>query len=169
MWTELLTTVLAYAHILSAMGWLGGGILFGFVIAPKFAKLSLPASRDFFLTIQPGIIRFFQVVAGLTVVFGLLLLYVMTYNNTAQLSFSTGWGFDVLTGAGVAVVAFVLSEFVAVPAFKKVVHLYGQIAPDGSNVPAELPRVARSAGMMATVATFLLLVTMGFMVAAGFY
>ncbi len=166
---ELLTTILAFLHILSAMGWLGGGILFGFVIAPKFAKLSLTGSRDFFVTIQPGVIRFFQGIAGATILFGLLLLYVMTGGDFGQLTPSTSWGFDILAGMTTAIVAFVISEFLAVPSFQKLVALNRKMGADGSNVPPELHRTARYAGMMATLSVVLLLVTLGFMVAAGFY
>ncbi len=167
MWTELLTAALTYAHILSAMGWLGGGILFGFVIAPRFSKMGLAGSRDFFVTVQPSVIRFFQIVAGLTVLFGVLLLYVTTASGGAQLSASNSWGLDIMVGMAVAAVAFVISEFVAVPAFLRLVELHRKMPADGSNVPAELPRTARRAGMMATTATLLLLVAMAFMVAAG--
>lgn len=169
MWTELVTTALAYAHILSAMGWLGGGILFGFVIAPRFSKMGLAGSRDFFVTVQPNVIRFFQIVAGLTVLFGVLLLYVMTAYGGARLSVSNSWGLDLIAGMAVAAVAFVISEFLAVPAFFRLIELNRKMGADGSNVPAELPRTARRAGMMALVSTILLFGALGFMVAAGFY
>lgn len=167
---ELLTTVLAFLHIFCAMGWIGGGFLFGFVIAPKLSKMSLAGSRDFVLTIVPGVLRFFQVIAGLTILFGVLLLYVMTQVDHSQtLSTSNTWGWAIYAGVGVAVVAFLFSEFVAVPVFKTLVELNRRMNPDGTNVPAELPRGARRAAMVSLTALVLLLVAMSFMVAAGFY
>lgn len=166
---ELLQTILAYAHILSAMGWVGAGLLFGLVIAPRLPRLSLPSSREFFVKVVPSILRFFQIVAVLTLVFGALLLYVMTSGDLRQVSTSTSWGFALTFGLPSALAVFLFSEVVTVPALKRVVDLHGKMSPDGSNVPPELPRAARRAGMTALTTLALLLLTVSFMVAAGFY
>jgi hypothetical protein len=166
---ELLTTVLAYGHIVSAIAWLGGGIMFGMVIAPRLGKLALSSSRDFVLTVLPGVLRFFQVIAGVTILFGLLLLYDMHVYDHMQLDFSTSWGFDLILGMSVALVAFLYSELVAIPVFHRIVTLNRKMGPDGSGVPPELPRTVRQAGMASLITLVLLLVTVSFMVAAGFY
>lgn len=165
----LLTTVLAVLHVFSAIGWLGGGLLFGFVIGPRLAKLSRPASREFVLGVVPGILRFFQVIAGATILFGLLLLYNMTNGDFSQLSYSSVWGRSLLLGMATGLVAFVLSEAVTVRAFQKVVALNGRMLPDGSEVPPELPPAVGRAQRLALANTVLLVVTLGFMVSAGFY
>lgn len=165
----LVTAVLAFFHILSAMAWLGGGILFAFVIAPKFAKLQPSSTRDFFVTIQPGVIRFFQIVAGLTILFGLLLLYDSVGGDWSKLSLSTSWGFDISLGMTVAIVAFVISEFIAVPTFLRLVRLFQAPPPEVGQMPAELPILARRAALQSFVLVGLLLVAMAFMVGAGYY
>lgn len=164
-----MTAVLAVLHVFTAMGWLGGGLLFGFVISPRLAKLSRPAAREFVLGVAPGILRFFQVAAGATILFGLLLLYNMTNGDFSQLSFSSIWGRSLLIGMTTALVAFVLSEAVTVRAFQRVIALNGRMRPDGSEVPPELPPAVRRAGRLALANSLLLVLTLAFMVSAGFY
>jgi uncharacterized membrane protein len=166
---ELLTTILAYLHILSAMMWLGGAILFGFVIAPGLSELKTSSVRDFYVTIAPRMIRFFQVVAGSTVLFGLLLVYIMTKYEGNSLSLTTGWGVDITIGSGLAILALLVSEFMVGPAYGKLVRLHQGSPSDGSNPPPQLARLARTAGAAAIVVLVLLLTTMAFMAAAGFY
>lgn len=165
----LLTAILAFAHVLSAMAWLGGGILFGFFVAPKLGHLPPSSSRDFFLSVVPGIARFFQAAAGATIVFGLLLLYNMTHGDLGMLGFSTAWGFDITVGMVVALLAFVVSEALAAPALVKVVRLMRSMGPNSGPPPAELPKAIRLAGSTATLTLVLLLITLGLMVSAGFY
>lgn len=165
----LLTAVLAVLHVFAAVGWLGGGLLFGFVISPRLAKLSRPAAREFVLGVAPGIVRFFQVIAIAAILFGLLLLYNMTNGDFSQLSFSSVWGRSLLLGMASALVAFVLSEAVTVRAFQRVIALNGRMRPDGSEVPPELPPAVGQAGRLALANTLLLVITLGFMVSAGFY
>lgn len=166
---ELVTTVLAFAHIFSAISWLGGGLMFGFVIAPRLGKIPLAAARAFTVEVVPRVLVFFEIVAGLTILFGVGLLYSITGGDWSQLSPSTTWGFAITVGVGVAIVAFLFSVLVAVPVFKRVVALNRKMNPDGTNVPPELPRTVRQAGMASLVTLVLLLVTLAFMVTAGFY
>ena len=49
--------------------------MFGFVIAPAFSQLSPASSGEFFLKISSRVIKFFQIVAGSTIIFGALLAY----------------------------------------------------------------------------------------------
>jgi len=163
---ELLTTILAYAHVLSAVSWLGGGILFSFIIGPRLGDLKPPVARDFLVTIVPPVVRFFQAAAGLTVLFGLLLLWVMLGGDYSQ--FSSTWGMSIIAGMGVAFVALVMSEAVTGPAFMRVARAAGEITPDSPPSPS-FPALVRRAGLLGLITTLLLLLTLVFMVSAGFY
>jgi uncharacterized membrane protein len=70
----LITAVVAWLHIISAIGWLGGGIMFAFVVGPALAKLSPPSSGEFLVKVVPRVVLFFQISAGTTILFGVLLL-----------------------------------------------------------------------------------------------
>ncbi len=70
----LITAILAWFHVISAIGWLGGGIMFVFVVGPALAKLSPPSSAEFLVNVAPRVARFFQISAASTILFGALLL-----------------------------------------------------------------------------------------------
>ena len=166
----LLTAVLALLHILAAMLWLGGGAIFGLVIGPRLRRLALPSSGEFLAKVGPAIVSFFRATPAATILFGFLLLYNMTNGNLGQLSPSTSWGFDMTAGMSVALVAFVISEAGTVPATSKVVRMLQRMQTSGyETVPPELPKAIRLAFVSANLTFVLLLITLGFMVAAGFY
>jgi hypothetical protein len=147
---------------------MGGGIMFGFVIAPALARLSPQSSGEFFLKIVPRVARFFQVVPALTLIFGVLLLYNL--GGASLLDPSTSYGVDLSAGMGFAILAFLISEIVAVPPLLKTVRIIQGMRDSGAHEPpAELSRTLRIASISAIAAFVLLLVTSVFMVAAGFY
>lgn len=53
MFDQIIIDILAYGHVLSSIGWLGGGIVIAFVIAPNLSKLTPGAGLEFFATILP--------------------------------------------------------------------------------------------------------------------
>ena len=164
----LLTWILAWLHVISAIGWLGGGILFAFVVGPALGKLSPASSGEFLLKVVPGVVRFFQVSAGLTILFGFLLLYNL--GGLALLSTTSFYGLDLTVGITLAIVAFLESEFVAVRFQLKAVRLVREMASSIQHQPpVDLPGALRMARITATVAVLLLLATSIAMVGAGFY
>jgi len=167
---DLVQAVIAWFHIFSAVGWLGGGIMFGFVIAPALARLTPPASGEFMIKVVPRVLRFFQVLPGMALLFGFLLLYHMTGGDFGMLSPSTSWGFDISSGILFALVTFAIAELHTVPTFSKAIGIVKQMQASGQPQPSpELPKVLNRARISATVGLFLLLVVLAFMVAAGFY
>ncbi len=142
--------------------------MFGFVIAPALAKLSPASSGEFLLMVVPGVVRFFQVVAALTILFGALLLYNL--GSLSLLSTSTSYGLDLSIGAGFAIIAFLESEFVAVPIQLKAVRQMREMVAAGKHEPpAEFPKTLRMATLTSVITLVLLFLTSIFMVGAGFY
>ena len=164
-----LTDLLATFHVLFAISWLGGGIMFGFVVAPRVGQTSPPAAREFFLRVGPGVLRFFQVVPALTIVFGLLLLYNITGGDWSQLSPSTAWGFNVSLGMTFALAAVVVGEAGASPALHRLIGIFDKLGTPGGSTPDQIPSAVNRARILATASIALLLITMVFMVGAGFY
>jgi uncharacterized membrane protein len=164
----LLTALLAWLHVISAIAWLGGGIMFGFVIAPTLSKFSPPASGEFLVKVGPRVARFFQVIAGTTILFGALLLYNL--GGFGLLTPSNTYGIELTIGVTFALIAFVVSEFFGVPPLLKAVRLIREMQSAGRHEPpAELPKALRVAAATATLTVVLLILTSVFMVAAGFY
>src|SRR3989454_6550397 len=55
----IVITILAYLHIISAMGWLGGAVLFVSAVAPGLRSMSPTARLEFLSKIGPRATRFF--------------------------------------------------------------------------------------------------------------
>jgi uncharacterized membrane protein len=166
----LTTAILAWLHIFSAMGWLGGGVMFAFVIGPALKKLSPPSSGEFLVKVVPRVVLFFRITAGTTVLFGVLFLYSFSHGNFSILSFSTTFGTDLTVGLSIGFIAFLISEFVAVPTQLKAVKMIREMQASGQHQPpAEFPKTLKRASDAATLAVVLLILTSVFMVASGFY
>jgi uncharacterized membrane protein len=70
----IVVTALAYFHVISAMGWLGGDLLLLSAIGPGLRSLTSTASLEFTSKVAPGMTRFFIVTSTATIIFGLGLL-----------------------------------------------------------------------------------------------
>jgi hypothetical protein len=167
----LLTVILAVLHILGAVAWLGGGILFAALIGPGLGRLTPQSSGEFFLKVVPRVIRFFQGAAAFTVLFGILLLYNITNGDVGSIApQNSGYGFDLTFGIAFAIVAFVMAEAVAAPSMSRVVRLIQGMQESGQGPPSpDLPRAIRIASGASAASVVLLLITLAFMVSAGFY
>src|SRR2546425_6735368 len=71
----IVITILAYLHIISAMGWLGGAVLFVSAVAPGLRSLSPMARLEFLSKVGPRATRFFIGSSTAPIVFRLLLLF----------------------------------------------------------------------------------------------
>jgi len=164
----LSTWILAWLHVLSAICWLGGGIMFAFVVGPALSKLSPASSGEFLVKVVPRVVLFFQLFAGLTILFGVLLLYNL--GGLGLLTLSNSYGLDLTIGASFAIVAFVESEFVAVPIQLRAVRMIREMVAAGQHQPpAAFPKTLRLATITATLTVVLLLLALTFMIGAGFY
>ncbi|MDV3244949.1 MAG: hypothetical protein LYZ66_07260 [Nitrososphaerales archaeon] len=164
----LLTAVLAWFHVISAVAWLGGGIMFAVVIGPALVKLSPSSSGEFLAKVAPKVGRFFQIIAGSTILFGVLLVYNL--GGFELLSLSSFYGVVITIGLSLGFTAFLTSEFVAVPSLLKVARMIREMQASGQDQPpAEFPKTLRRATITAYLTVLLLILTSVFMVAAGFY
>ncbi|HYC11439.1 MAG TPA: hypothetical protein VEC02_02105 [Nitrososphaerales archaeon] len=163
----VLLIIFEYGHILSAMGWLGGGILTAFVLGPNVAKLPPPASLAFNAKVLPKVVRFVQMMAGSTLLFGVLLLYGLTGGDAAY--FATTPGITLSAGISLALVAAVIAVGVTIPAFNKISAIANKLLEGGQQAPPpELKRYATRARLGSLVALALLLIVLVAMVAAGY-
>lgn len=142
--------------------------MFAFVVGPALAKLSPPSSGEFLVKVVPRVVRFFQIVAGTTILFGVLLLYNL--GSLPLLDLSTSYGVDLTLGLSMGLIAFLISEFVAVPIQVRAINMIKEMQASGQHQPpADFPKTLKRASDMATLTVFLLIVASVFMVAAGFY
>ncbi len=143
--------------------------MFAFVIGPALGKLSPASSGEFLLKVVPRVVRFFQIFAGTTILFGALLLYSLP-GGFSLLDPTTGYGLDLLIGLSIGFISFLLSELVSVPIQLRAIRMLREMQASGQHQPpAEFPKTLKSAADFATLTVLLLILASVFMVAAGFY
>lgn len=154
--------VLTYGHVLSAIGWLGGALTMNLALGPLMSRFSTGTRMDLLQQFVPRFGRMTAAFAGLTVLFGFG-LYAEVYSGSSSIWFS-------VIGVGIllALVAFVLGAGVIIPTGNRLAAIARDMAgkPPGPP-PAEFAPLLRRLQLTSFVAMVILLVVLGFMVAAG--
>jgi len=168
MTSTLILGVLAWFHILSAIGWFGSDIVLLIGMEPKLGKLS-PATRgEMITTLFQRLHRLELIFATGTVLFGLFFAYELTGGNLTMLSPATPWGLAITVGATLGFVAFLLEVVVDYPAEKKVIAITKEMRANNQSVPpAELSKYHERSEFAETAVLILLFTSLVFMVAAG--
>jgi uncharacterized membrane protein len=165
--SAVLLTVLGFGHVVSAMMWLGGGLLTAFVIGPSLRSMSPPASLEFNAKVLPKIVSFVRMAVVSTYVFGVLLLYFL-YDGDMSWLMNTDQGYVISTGVLLALVAGILGFGFAIPAFNKVSRLSAEALQSGKPPAPELMNYGRRARTGSMAVVLLLLVVLAMMVTSGF-
>jgi len=166
----LLVAVLAIGHVLSAIGWLGAGLLSGFVIGPGLQRLSPTSRLEFIVKIIPRMLNYMRGMIAGTFIFGLLLLYFRFDGNFSVLSPSTVLGATLSAGIGIAVVTAVFAFAFVYPAFGHMVSIAdGMLKNGGQPQPPEMAKYANRARIGSIAAALLLVIVAAMMVTSGFY
>jgi len=164
--TDLLV-ILGYGHVLSAIMWLGGGLLTAFVIGPSLRSISPPASLEFNAKVLPKIVGFVRMAVISTYVFGILLLYFFQDGDMSWLMNSTQ-GYIISTGVLLALVAGILGLAYVIPSFNKVSKLSSEALQSGKPPSPDMMKYGKRARMGSMTAVVLLLVVLAMMVISGF-
>ncbi len=155
---SFIVTILAYLHIISAMGWLGGAVLFVSTLAPALRTLSPASSLDFIANAVPKLTRFFLMVATSTIVFGpALLLTIPDYSQFIYVGIALG-------------LAAYVDALLTIRAFHRLSRMAKGMMQGSQTAssPADFQKAAKGAGLMATSIVVLLLLTLMFMVYSGY-
>lgn len=166
---SLVIAILAYGHILSAVGWLGSAIFTVFILLPSLGRLSPPTSAEFTVKIVPRIVRFVAMISIATVLFGVALLYVSVGGDFALMAPTSTWGAAMTTGITLALIAFVLGLVVTLPTFGRLVSIVKSMSEKGEEPPPELGRYIARSRMLGVLNVVLLLMALAAMVTAGYY
>ncbi len=153
--------VLTYAHILAAVGWLGATLTINITLLPLMPKFAPSTRGDLLRHFGPRFGLFNLLFAGLTVVFGAALYIVIAPGM------SPNWHTTLDIGIAVALVAFVLGLTVTLPAIRRLSRMVpAPDAPPGPP-PQGFTSTLRMMQLGSVAGLALLLVTLGFMVAAA--
>jgi uncharacterized membrane protein len=162
-----LITVLGFGHVLSAVMWLGGGLLTAFVIGPSLRSMSPPASLEFNAKVLPKIISFVRMAVVSTYAFGVLLLYFFQDGDMSWLMNSTQ-GYVISTGVLLALVAGILGLGYVIPAFNRVSKLSAEALQSGKPPAPEMMKYGMRARTGSMTVVFILLIVLAMMVISGF-
>ena len=159
--------VLFWLHIFSAIGWMGAAMVFGMVVAPLLPSFN-PATRgEVVLKLFPKYVRYSEVFASMTVIFGVVLALVYSGGDFAKFSPSTTWGLLITIGATIAIIAFGLAFVVIAPTAHKLVRLTESAVKNPGPPSPDLMKTSGRLKISATIGLALLLVVLVCMVAAA--
>jgi uncharacterized membrane protein len=163
----VLVTVALWAHIFSAIGWLGAAMVFGIIIGPSLGKLSPQARGEFMAKVMPKYLRYFEIFSGMTILFGIVTADVLLNGDFSSISFSTPFGLYITMGAILALVVFAVSFSVTVPMTRKIIRIAESMMTTPGPPPPELAVLLRRQRVITTVTLFLMIVVTVLMVAGA--
>ncbi len=155
---SVVVTILAYSHIVSAVGWFGGALLFVTAVSPPLRRLGPAASLEFLVKVVPRVTNYFILLATSTIIFGpLLLLTIPDFQWTIYLGIAT------------AVTAYI-GVMITVHYFHRAISLAKEMMKGGQAgpPPVEFQKSLRNGGIGALSVLILLVITEMFMVYSGY-
>jgi uncharacterized membrane protein len=159
---QLLIDIVAYGHVLAAMGWLGGAMLTTFVIGPVAQKLSPGASLELNTKLLPKVLRFMQIAIGSALLFGILLVFVVGGDLTPTQTE------EIYAGVFLAVVVAIDAFAITIPSFRRVVKISKEAVQTGQPPSPDIAKYAKRASMGSLIGTLILFAILAMMVASGF-
>ena len=162
----IVTAILAWFHILGAIGWLGAVMLFGMLIGPLLPGLSPTTRGELIVKLFPRFVRYIQVFAIATPVFGVSLVLSVAGGDLSVMSPSNSFGLFISTGAVITVVVLIIAFAVVLPTARRIVQVVIRMQENPGPPPPELPAIQKRLRIGATTAMVLLMIVLAFMVAA---
>lgn len=164
----LVVTVLTWFHVFSVVGWFGAALVFLVVIEPSLPNLSPQTSGEIILKVFPKFVRYIQVFAVLTLVFGIALALIMSNGDLTLFGLGSAWGLDVTIGASFGFATFLLVFLLLTPSVEKLGKIVVQMQQNPLQpLPVEFHIVQERLKFGAPTAVLLLSLAMVFMVAAA--
>ncbi len=150
---------MAYFHIISAVSWFGGAILFLSVISPGMRTVSPQANLEFLAKVGRRATRFFGIMSTLTIIFGVTLLLVSGVDDA-----------PIYVGAVLGLIAWFDAVLFTIPALNKADSLaeHALANPQAGPPPPELMANVKKGGLGVMIVVVLLALALIFMVVSGF-
>lgn len=163
----ILNTIVLWAHIFGAIGWVGAGMIFAVVIGPSVAKMSPQARTEFFAKVVPRYLNYVKVFAPLTIVFGVAMVAVIADGNYSIFSPGTTFGLLITAGALLALITVGVAMSVVIPTATKMSVISQAMLEKPGPPPAELPVLGKRLKTSSTIALIMLIVVTILMVGAA--
>ena len=148
--------VLRFVHILSAISWLGGGILTAFFLIPAISGSQTAMTEVLAGLKRRGFFVFQPIVATLTILSGLRLLWIDSAGFAGSY-FDSATGKAFSWGGLAAIIAYIISYGIASPLKTRAAKIGARLrdaaaGPERESLSADMNRTARRAAI-ATLAT----------------
>ena len=142
-------------------------MVFGMVVAPLLPSFN-PATRgEVVLKLFPKYVRYSEVFASMTVVFGVLLALAYSGGDFTMFSPSTTWGLFITIGATIAIATLGLALGVIAPAAHRLVRLTESAVKSPGPPSSDLLKTSGRLKMSASIGLVLLILVLVCMVAAA--
>lgn len=118
-----INVVLAFLHIISAIGWMGTTVSLMMVTGPVMGTLSPGSRSELALKLIPRIGPLVGIFSTLTIIFGIALVWTLTNGNLGALSPTTIWGIAMSSGMALTIGAVVLGTAGAARTSNKILKI----------------------------------------------
>ncbi len=153
---DILTLVVRYAHILSAILWIGGLGFAVLVLGSAIGKINMPSRKEMLKQLIPAANRFLPMVAVSTILFGTI-LYLLMGNFDSNTLLGMTWGRVILTALILAVGLLTFGLAVVKPASMTILgHLNEEACTHGPEV-ARLQKLFARGQVIALIWGFVIL------------
>lgn len=153
---DIVTIVARYAHILSAILWIGGLGFSDMVLGSAISKMGMPARKEVLRHLIPIANRFIPMVAISTIVFGTL-LYLLMGNFDPNVMWGTTWGRVIFTALILAVGLLLFGLLVVIRASRGILHHLNEEACSHGPEMGKLQRIFSRGQAIALVWGFVIL------------
>lgn len=149
--SDPITGIVRLIHIVTSVAWVGGALLWGMIIAPRIFQRGPPQIRaPFAQAVMPAITRYYQIVAGLALVSGILLVGMIwgwpSYTDAFQVP---TYGPSLAIGASAGIAMAIVGFGIVSPTGKKLVALMSSMkGPPTPEQQAQLEATGKKLGIM---------------------
>jgi len=163
----ILDSVVLWAHIFGAIGWLGAGMVFAIVIGPSLARMSPQSRIEFFAKVMPKYVNYIRAFVIITILFGVAMVAVLANGDYSIMSPSTSFGLFISAGALLALVTVAVAMSVTLPAATKISKISQTLLEKPGPPPPEMATLGKRLRLSSTAALVMLILVTILMVAGA--
>lgn len=160
---DVITGLVRSVHVFTAIMWVGGAFLWSMVIAPRILKNGPPPiRRPFAEAVVPAITRYFQIVGGLAILSGFVLVGMIWGWSDYFAVFQpggaepSGYGAALGLGAAAAIGMAIVGFGIVAPTAKKMVATMQTInGPPTQAQQDQMAAIGKKMGMMSMLVMLL--------------
>lgn len=137
---DVLTLVVRYLHIVSAILWIGALGFSVMVLRQVIGRLEMPTRKAFLRQMIPAVVRFIPLSAVLTIAFGAI-LYLVLGNFEPAVLWGSDWGMVILLALVLTLALFAFGILVVIRASHKIL---GHLNEEACAHQAEMGRLQKT-------------------------